>query len=388
MSRLRRITTGALALAAGMSVATATATAATPTAPSTASSTTARADLGMVFALTNDPAGNAVVAYSRTSGGMLHQQRSYATGGRGATLMGAVVDRTASAGALAADRSHSRLYAVNPGSDTLTVFSTAPGWLRRAQVIGTRGDFPVSVAVSPDGMQVVVLNARNGGSIQSFRMADGRLVADRDGRRMLHLPTMEGTNDEATHSPGQVAFTPDGKHVVVTTKASTNSLLVWSVMNHKLSPSARTHAVPAAVPFAVAFDRMGRMSVVNAGTNTVNTYDVAADGRLRQLGSAATRGMASCWIAAFDDLVISSNTGSNTLTRFRSTMNGPMRIGMTTTGMAPVDATFSRYGKYFFVENGATNRIETYRVSATGTLTRMDSDALPGPAGSEGIIAW
>lgn len=74
-----------------------------------------------VFVQTQSSTGNHVVAYDRGVDGSLTQAGAVATGGDGAALTGAVVDNTASQGALTADRRHHELYAVNAGSDTISV---------------------------------------------------------------------------------------------------------------------------------------------------------------------------------------------------------------------------------------------------------------------------
>ncbi|MCB1302609.1 MAG: beta-propeller fold lactonase family protein, partial [Tetrasphaera sp.] len=181
-------TTAVLGVAAIGGSAAATATPAPASDP-----TSATMGMGVVYALTNDPMGNAVVSYKRDSTGMIMLSGKYPTGGKGASLQGAVVDRTASQGALAADRMHGMLYAVNPGSNTLTVFAMMNGMIKRTQTVSTYGRFPVSVAVSPDGMRVFVLNARGGGSIQGYRLVDGKLVPKMSWNRKLMLNTMTGT---------------------------------------------------------------------------------------------------------------------------------------------------------------------------------------------------
>jgi hypothetical protein len=75
-------------------------------------------DGGVVFVSTDGTDGNAVIAYD----GALHQEGTYSTGGKGGVLDGSVADHVASQGALTLDRAHNLLYAVNAGSDTLTVF--------------------------------------------------------------------------------------------------------------------------------------------------------------------------------------------------------------------------------------------------------------------------
>ncbi|GAB4078761.1 lactonase family protein [Nostocoides australiense] len=373
-----------LALGATTTVAPGVATAAVaPVADSAAMG------MGNVYALTNDPMGNAVVAYTRDSMGMLMMSGTYLTGGKGASLHGAVVDRTASQGALAADRRHGKLYAVNPGSNTLTVFSMTNGMLKRTQTVSTHGTFPVSVAVSPDGMRVFVLNARRGGSIQGYQLVDGRLVAKMSWNRKLMLDTMSGTDMEFVSTPGQVGFSPDGRNLIVTTKASSHSILVWPMTKDgafRTEPTVNT--IAGAVPFAFDFDMHGRLNVANAGTGTVGTYGIRSGGMLMPYGQTPTKGEAVCWLAVHDDLIVSSNTGSNTVTSLRSRAAAPVRLGVMKTGAAPVDSTFSRDGRYFYVQTGGTNMIETYRVSATGVLKKMDADTLPGPIGSEGIVAW
>ena len=112
-----------------------------------------------VFVQTDNTAGNRVVAYDRAADGTLAPAGSYATGGRGGILAGSVVDHTASQGSLASDPRHGLLYAVNAGSDTISVFAVHGDRLARRQVIGSGGTFPVSVAVHGD--LVYVLNALN-----------------------------------------------------------------------------------------------------------------------------------------------------------------------------------------------------------------------------------
>jgi len=92
------------------------------TTPATATASPASVSQGMVFVQDDDPAGNRVVAYHRSADGSLHQIGTYPTGGRGGTLDGAVVDRLASQGSLTYDKTHRTLYAVNAGSNTVTVF--------------------------------------------------------------------------------------------------------------------------------------------------------------------------------------------------------------------------------------------------------------------------
>src|SRR5664280_3758342 len=63
-------------------------------------------------------------AYDRADNGTLTLANTYNTGGLGGLLSGSVVDHLASQASLTFDRGNSLLYAVNAGSNTVSVFSS------------------------------------------------------------------------------------------------------------------------------------------------------------------------------------------------------------------------------------------------------------------------
>ena len=96
----------------------------------------------VVFVQTDNPAGNAVVAYDRGDDGTLTQAGTYPTGGNGGVLAGSVVDHLASQGSLTYDAEHALLFAVNAGSNTVSVFSVRGDQLRLQQVVPSFGAVP------------------------------------------------------------------------------------------------------------------------------------------------------------------------------------------------------------------------------------------------------
>ena len=178
---------------------------------------------GAVFVQTDDPAGNSVVAYDRAADGALTWRATYATGGAGGVLDGSVVDHLASQGSLQVD--HGLLYVVNAGSNSITTFAVHGTSLYWRHTIGSGGAFPVSIAVH--GNVVYVLNARGGGSVQGFLRIGDQLVRVPWWHRGLGLDP--AATPEFTHTPGQVAFTPDGSKLLVTTKANTNAVDVFTL---------------------------------------------------------------------------------------------------------------------------------------------------------------
>ena len=178
-----------------------------------------------VFVHTNDPVANAVIAYERAADGQLTEVNSYATGGKGASEDGAVADPLASQGSLTYDADHRLLFAVNGGSNTVTVFAVHHGTrLQRLQTIWSGGVLPTSVSVV--GRLVYVLNAGGDGDISGFRITpDRRLHPIEHSTRSLGLGNP--ANPNFLKSPSQVEIAPDASAVVVATK--TNGVLESSI---------------------------------------------------------------------------------------------------------------------------------------------------------------
>jgi len=224
---LRRIVPAAAvaALAAAAFTGPAAFAATKPAAPKAPASPHWHQADGVVFAMTDNPGGNAVIAYHRAADGTLTQAGNYSTEGLGGVLPTSVVDHTASQGALAYDEARGLLIAVNPGSNTISVFQVFGDRLSLSQVLPSGGDFPVSVTVH--GEHAYVLNALGGGSLYGYLIAGGHLAPIPGSHRALNLGTT--ATSQFTATPGQVAFTPDGSQLLVTTKGSTNDVDVFSV---------------------------------------------------------------------------------------------------------------------------------------------------------------
>ena len=174
---------------------------------------------------------------------------------------------------------------MNAGRDTISVFAVRGDRLALRQVLGSGGVFPVSVAVHGD--LVYVLNALNGGSVQGYRVL-GRFLARIPGwHRALGLDP--NATPQFTTTPGQVAFTPDGSQVVVTTKGNGNDIDVFGVsFSGRLSAKATVNAEPGTVPFAIAFDPFGHLVIAEAGPNALATFDLSRNGTVSLLSQAGT----------------------------------------------------------------------------------------------------
>jgi 6-phosphogluconolactonase (cycloisomerase 2 family) len=343
---------------------------------------------GAVFVQTDDLAHNSVIAYDRGADGRLTRAGTYATGGAGAAEAGAVVDPLASQGSLTLDRAHDLLFAVNGGSDTVTVFGVDGSRLVRRQILPSRGDLPVSVSVV--GNLVYVLNARGGGSITGYRV-DGRQVEPLTGStRELNLAP--NSNPEFLQAPSQVAITPDARAVVVATKTH-GTLVTFPLTNGGRPAASPVVTSSGTVPFALAFDHSGSLLVVDA-TGYASSYTVGRAGHLALISTAGPTGQAAaCWTVVVDGSLYAANAGSNSVTAFTD-HRGQLTIAAAvaaTTGAGPIDVASSENGRYIYQLTGGSGQVNEYVRGADGSLTMIGTvdTGLGAAAGKpiEGIAA-
>ena len=341
---------------------------------------------GAVFVQTDNTAGNQVVAYHRAPDGALSLAGSYATGGAGGVLSGSVVDHLASQGSLTYDARHALLYAVNAGSNTISVFAVSGDHLALRQVLSSGGSFPVSVATHGD--TVYVLNALGGGRLQGYKLLFGRFLVQLPGSgRPLGLdPT---ATPQFTNTPGQVAFTPDGRQVVVTTKANGNDIDVFGVRpGGWLSAHPVVNSEPGTVPFAITFDA-GHLVIAEAGTNALATFSLSASGTVTLIDQAGTGASATCWVAPAGPFLFASNAGSASESGFTSSAGGQLNLlGAASTDPGTVDASAAAGGQFLYVQTGGNGIVDEFGVGASGSLTKLGSVTVPGAVGGEGIVAF
>jgi 6-phosphogluconolactonase (cycloisomerase 2 family) len=340
-----------------------------------------------VFVQTDNRAGNQVVAYRRGEDGQLTQEAVYDTGGLGGALIGSVADHLASQGSLTYDPEHALLYAVNAGSDTVTVFAVNGDRLTRRQVVPSGGPFPVSVAVRGD--TVFVLNALDGGSVQGYTVHDGRLDMRSDWHRDLGLDPH--AVPQFTNTPGQVGFTGDGTRLVVTTKANGNAVDVFDLAPDGTPATAPTvTTLPGAVPFAFVPDGPHGLFLTEAGANALAAVQIHRDGTAREKAVAATGQVAACWITRIGDLLYVSNAGSASLTGFRATDHGRTltNLGNTSTDPGTTDTAATHDGRYLYAQTGVNGIVDEFAVQHDGSLTPVGSVTVPGAIGGEGIVAF
>jgi hypothetical protein len=336
-----------------------------------------------VFVQTDALSGNSVAVYDRNPGGTLTPAGTYATGGTGGQLAGSVVDYLASQNSLTYDADARELFAVNAGSNTVSVFDVDGDRLHLRQVVNSGGTFPSSIAVNGD--LVEVLNSTGGGTLQGFRLLGGQLWSIPGSNRALGLNA--AATPQFVTTPGDVAFSPDGRQLLVTTKANTNAIDVFSIDRFG-EPSATpvVNSEPGDVPFALAFQGFNQVDVGEAGVNAVASFQLHGNGTLTPVSSVPTGGAATCWLVADGSSLFAGNAGSATESSVQSSWSGQLSLAATTsTDPGTVDATTSPDGRYLYVQTGANGIVDEFAVGFGGSLTEVGSVTVPNAAGGEGI---
>lgn len=349
---------------------------------------------GAVFVQTNDPQGNAIVAFHRQANGRLTRAATYPTGGHGGRAMGAKSDPLGTQGSLLFDAPDGLLFAVNAGSNTVSVFGVQGDRLHLHQVIASGGSFPDSFARR--GHLLYVLNAGLAGNVSGFRIANGRLRPIQGSTRSLGLANTNPPFFLA--NPGQVGFTPAGGHLIVTTKTN-GTVDVFAVNAHGLLSGHPVRNAVAGIPFAFRFDAVGRLVLANAATisngvvnpdsGSVATYAIHRDGTLTVVSGPVTDGQtAPCWITTVRGFDYVANTGSGTISQYRISGTGTVTLVRATaaTGIAgPTDLATA--GGFLYNQGGLSSSVQVFAVGAGGALTLIQTQAVPDGASQEGIAA-
>src|SRR5207249_11143886 len=234
-----------------------------------------------VYTLTNQVAGNAVAVFTRAADGTLSAAGTIATGGTGTG------GSLGSQGAVALSDDGRRLFAVNAGSNDVSVFDVGPTGLSPASRTATGGTLPISLTAH--GNLLYVLNAGGDGNISGFS------VGTTGGLKPIAGSTqpLSGTNV----GPAQVSFSPDGRSLIVTEK-NTNLIDVYSAGRNGVASGPTSVTSAGATPFGFAFGRHNELFVSEAA-GSASSYVLGRSGSLTVAsGVVLTHQGAPCWLVA------------------------------------------------------------------------------------------
>ena len=351
------------------------------------SSVSSFAATGAVYTLNNSSSGNAVLIFSRSADGKLSATGMASTSGLGS---GAGLGNQ---GALAIDANNSFLFAVNAGSDNVSVFRIQDSGLRLVSVTSSGGQHPISLTVSRSILYVLNNGAAVGGSdtIAGFAVGDNGLLKPIVGGLPLSA---------ASVGPAQIGFNNDGNLLLVAEKATSN-IDVFSVDDHGVAIGPTVVPSAGQTPFGFAFGKRNEVFVSDAfggaaNAGAVTSYFVSTSQNLKTISNAVPdKQTAPCWVVLTSDgrFAYTTNTGTGNVSGYAVGFNGKLNLlnsdGLTAStgaGSTPLDVAISNDARYLYVLTPGTSNIQGYVIGLDGSLTPL-SQATGIPSSATGLIA-
>jgi len=317
---------------------------------------------GHVYIETNDAAGNAVIVYNQHSNGELIWASKTWSGGKGADA------GLGSQGALAIDKNHQWLFAVNAGSNSVSSFKIQnDGSLKLVDTKSSGGTLPISVTIH--GTYLYVVNSASS-DISGFKVWD-------DGK----LQPIQGSYQKLSSTnvgPAEIAFSPDGAALFITEKA-TNKITAFAVNGNGVAYNKVVNASTGNTPFGFDFARDRYMIVTNADGGNANTSTCTSYRGLDNLYISAVNGKvangqtAVCWVATakYGRFAYTANTGSNNITSYFIDLFGNIYFipwFTAAAGQKPADIIVSGDNRFVYNINGGNHTLGEYRRGLLGEL--------------------
>lgn len=346
---------------------------------------------GAVYVLTNQ-VNNAVAAFDRAPDGTLTPAGMFLTGGSGNPVAqpgDPPTDPLASQGALILSDNNRFLFAVNAGSNEISVFSVGKDALTLVDTISSGGVRPISLTVHRN--LLYVLNEGGTPNITGFTVSSKGELTPLPGSTR---PLSGGSGAD----PAEVSFNRDGSLLVVTEKA-TNVIDVYVVGTNGAAGPPVSNPSAGMTPFGFAFDQRNHLIVSEAfggapNAAAVSSYSAALSGVLSVISeSVPDFQTAACWIVITNSgrYVYTSNTGSGSVSSYQLASSGALTLldsvaAGTGAMSAPIDMALSNGSRYLYVHAAGLQTVEAFRVETDGSLTPIGS--VGGlPFGAQGIAA-
>ncbi|UPG92153.1 lactonase family protein [Luteibacter aegosomaticola] len=352
-----------------------------------------------VYVMSNAADGNAIADLQRDLFGKLVNTGVTATGGLGVGVgtTAPPPDPLGSQNSLQLSEDGRWLFAVNAGSNDISVLDVRH---RRPSVVGvfpSGGTYPVSLAQA--GHSLYVLNSAGAGSISTFRITDGGyLVATVDGTRSIGTQVpLQGNQPNVGNTASQIEVDPSGQWLVVTIKhaggqGSIETFRIGRDGTLAATPTTTPSSDPA--PFGFGFDRLGHVLVSEAGANAVSSYAIGRNGTLATLDASVPDGQAaSCWLATRGQFAYVANAGSSTISGYVADARGQLRLthkdGVAAAlgaGRAPTDLKVSGDGATLVVNETGAGAVASFFILPNGDLVKLGETPVFAPlSGTQGL---
>lgn len=355
---------------------------------------------GTIYAMTNSLAGNEIVAYERAGDGTLTPAGHFATGGLGSGSF----ENSDTALIVASSEGQSSpvdlgggndlVFAVNAGSDTISVFQATNDGLELIENQETGAERPTSLTAN-NGLLYVLNSAGNGGgaglcfggmpSVTGFTIGEsGELEPIADSTRDLSGGPMSGC--------AQVSFTPGGELLLVS-QITANTITAFPVDEDGTLGDPVENEPASNGPFGYTFDGEGRLLLTEnaqaaAEMGMVGSYEIGDDGQLTAIGeSVATGETDPCWFVVTPDGTYGfvSNFGPSglledlpsdlrrgTISSFQIGDDGALTLldaQAAQVGVGAADLTIAGDGQYLYALNTVDGTIKGFAIGNDGALS-------------------
>ena len=359
---------------------------------------------GTVYAMTNSPARNEVVAYARAEDGTLSPLGHFDTGGLGSgsfensdtSLIVASADGQSSPVDLGGGADF--VVAVNGGSDSVSVFGITDDGLELVETEPSGGERPTSVTVR--GGRLYVLNSGGDAPGVGFCFGGNPRV---NGFTIDKAGALEPIADSARELSGgpasgcaQVSFNPAGD-VLIVSQITEDTITTFPVNEDGTLGEAVENEPTGSGPFGYAFDGGGRLLVTEnfqavPGEGPVASYEIGEDGTLAPIGESLALGESDpCWIVVTPDgdYAFSTSFGPlpsltledetlrrGTIQSFRVGDDGALELldaQAAQVGVGAADIALAGDGRFLYALNSIEGTITGFAVGESGTLTLVTS---------------
>ena len=323
---------------------------------------------GAVYVMSNQVV-NTVIAFARDSrDGRLRMVDEEETGGAGNPIAippDPPVDALASQGSLVVDDDNEYVYAVNAGSNEISVLEVGRDRLEFVQKVSSGGVRPISIALYGD--LLYVLNEGATPNITGFNVDENGTLTPIAGSTQ---PLVGGLSAD----PAQVGFNSDGTMLVVTEKMG-NRLDTYDVNKGGVAGPPTAHPSSGMTPFGFAFDDNQYAYVTEAmggapGAGALSSYDADEDYEI-VTASLPNNQTATCWIALGRGTAFVSNTGSGTISSYHFDPDGNLTLlnavaADTGAGSAPIDITVNNNRHFLYVLESGSHVVSAYEIGSRG----------------------
>jgi len=318
---------------------------------------------GAIYTMTNSLSGNEVLVFDRSANGSLSPAGSFETGGTGTG--GGLGNQ----GGVHLTSDNQRLYVVNAGSNTISVFKVKPRGLKLMGSVDSGGLQPISLTV--DGDLLYVLNA--GGAVGGEDNVTGFIIQP-DGM----LQPLAGSTQplSATNtSPAQIGFSTDGNVLVVAEK-DTSKIDTYVVDDDGLAGPPTVFDSAGTVPFGFSFSKRNRLYVSEAGTSSASSYKVYPDGDLEVISPVVGNFQAGvCWLVVTKNgrYAYTTNAGTGNISLFNIDRDGTISFDVNANAIGGViDEALTDDSRYLYALSSGAQKIFGFQVGSDGQLSKVE----------------